>query len=999
MKTENYYLLLDLPYDPPEHDYDKIKKAIQKKRSIWTKRLSNAKYKSEAEEFLRVVKKMEEGMQDHNFRKNEALAAKKIIENEKKKFEKEKYERLDELILILSQKGYIFESELLLIKQEFSFTQQEIETKVTNVTLKTDEKFKNAQTNGRVRPALTKEKMKSINDLLDKLIKEPKVGRVPSLYDLIDLPESSYEKEVYDKANREYKALSNKGAGVSGDLLLRKDALSQVLTIFKDQETRLKYDESLKLKRFERMTSFVKIAGCTGELHKNVFEEIKTHAMNEGLPLADAEVRIKRLCEEENINILTTDQPASKEEMKREQCGYCGLVNKSNGKKCTGCGESLTVSCLKCHISFPSLNKHCPGCGLSHVSVSLQNEYIKRAEWSIMNKDYSSAEEWLEKAKYYWAGRMEIDSLSKKISQTIHLVEQQAIKIEQLMKESKFYQAESELIMLRRMHPSFEDIPIMERRIRRYINGAEAFTLKAKSSASDKEKIKFLLSALEESADCEEALKELRKFPPEPPNELRASTTQDAIKLDWKSPYKKDEVVYVIYRQEGDTSASKVGETAACTFQDKKAEPGVRYSYYIQSKRDQKVSEKSSVLNNLVRISEVEKLNASVTDEGIHLTWKSPKKTRIEVWRQDGNIPSKRGDGIKLSGVKQNEVWDRNAETGKEYGYLVILQYEDAQGRPLFSRGNGVKLIHTTASVGTVSVEEKDSIHFHWMPPSEGEVKLFSSVYPFDKYQQDQCFSYHTLLAESGNEVITSSHEGSARKERDFSGGIYILPVLKIGDNAIIGKQLTLKSVQPVSKVFGKKDKADLLLKWDWPDESQKVTIHYSHKGYQDPSAETRECSRFSYENFDGYRLDGIGEKQDTFVTIFVTEEWNGEKIHSKPVHYLYTEREPIEIRYSIAVQRKFFKKDASIKIKVPDYGLPNLVLVKQKGRMPNRKGDGEIIERYESSMKYSDDYIVTSLNDHLEDDCYAKLFFETKNDARNFKIVAEPGAKFSLFS
>ncbi|MGX2958154.1 hypothetical protein JNUCC23_02570 [Peribacillus sp. JNUCC 23] len=1002
MDQQNYYLLLELPYDPPEHNYDNIKKAIQKKRSLWTRRLSNATYRSEAESFLRMMERMEKDMQDHSFRETEAQAAKWLHDKEQQQKEKEKYEKLNKVILILSKKGYVLEEEVESIQKDLGFTTNEVITNIVSVPIKTNKSGAKHKETKSGRPALTKEKMKSICDLLDKLIDQPRVGKVTSLYDLLELPEGTGELDLHDKANAEYKLLSSKGV-VSGELLIKKDALSQALTVFKDKETRLKYDESLKMKRFESIAQYVKVAGCTGELEKSVYEELRIQAMNEGLSSADSEVRIKRVCDDENIAIVSKQQQAKQPIVELEHCGNCGLVNKAKGVSCTGCGQPLKIECKKCGVTSPSSSEHCSRCGISFISFYYQEHYLKRAEWALVNKDYVTAEAMVERAKYYWDGLAAIETLTDKITSFYRLVDKRVQKVEELMKASKFYSAERELNILKRTHPNLDTIPTFERDIRRQINGAESYINRAKIAATDQEKISLLLSSLEESVDCQTALTELSKYPPEPPTEVRAGITQDAIKLEWNSPYKQNDVMYEIYRkEEGTTMAKKVADTPHCVYADKKAEAGKRYSYYVQTIQGSKVSAKSSMISNLMKTSEVDSLKAQVKNEGIQVLWKSPGNTKIEVWRKEGSLPEGRGDGIKLSGVTQNNVLDINVESNKEYGYLVIVQYKDQQGKPFFSRGSGLMAVTSNESIGAISVDEqKDYIHFNWKPRLNGDIKLFYSDFPFDEYKPNECWSYSKIVRESGNEVVEIVSEGKAIKARNFSGFLHVLPVLKIGSSAIIGETFVLKSIQPVTKVVGRREQNDLILQWQWPEDTQKVTIRYSEKGFQDSAAEERECQRFSYKKFNGYKIDSIRESRDIFVTVFVTEEWEGEKFHSKPVQYLFTEREPMEIRYSLTIQRKMLglKKEAFLKIKMPEYGIPNLTLVKQKGRIPNRKSDGEIIQVIDNpNGEYTKEYII-SLNDYLEEDSYAKLFFETKEDALNYKIVAEPGTKFALFS
>ena len=41
MEMENYFILLELPFDPPESDTSKISEAISKKQAQWSRDQSN----------------------------------------------------------------------------------------------------------------------------------------------------------------------------------------------------------------------------------------------------------------------------------------------------------------------------------------------------------------------------------------------------------------------------------------------------------------------------------------------------------------------------------------------------------------------------------------------------------------------------------------------------------------------------------------------------------------------------------------------------------------------------------------------------------------------------------------------------------------------------------------------------------------------------------------------------------------------------------------------
>ena len=187
MENQNYYLLLELSYDPPDHNDENIKAAILKKRSVWSKRLSNSKYRSEAEEILKILKDAENDLKDKQFRIDEAKRAKAIVEKARIEKEKEQFKRLDHMIFILSKRGFIYEHEIELMANEFSFSQADIKKRITSVKVRKDTK----KTNNQAQPALTKEKMGQIDSLLHSLKIKAQKGNVPTLYDLLTLPESA----------------------------------------------------------------------------------------------------------------------------------------------------------------------------------------------------------------------------------------------------------------------------------------------------------------------------------------------------------------------------------------------------------------------------------------------------------------------------------------------------------------------------------------------------------------------------------------------------------------------------------------------------------------------------------------------------------------------------------------------------------------------------------------------------------------------------------------
>lgn len=85
---ENYFLLLELSFDPPENNEEKIKAAISAKRAQWSKEKNNPQKKAAVSEYLENLDKITAVMLDPKARKDEAAKAK--IKEEKKTGTEEK---------------------------------------------------------------------------------------------------------------------------------------------------------------------------------------------------------------------------------------------------------------------------------------------------------------------------------------------------------------------------------------------------------------------------------------------------------------------------------------------------------------------------------------------------------------------------------------------------------------------------------------------------------------------------------------------------------------------------------------------------------------------------------------------------------------------------------------------------------------------------------------------------------------------------------------------
>ena len=66
---ENYFILLELPFDLPESDTNKISEAISKKQAQWSRDQSNPVKKAKASEYLAALEDIKKVMLDPTARR------------------------------------------------------------------------------------------------------------------------------------------------------------------------------------------------------------------------------------------------------------------------------------------------------------------------------------------------------------------------------------------------------------------------------------------------------------------------------------------------------------------------------------------------------------------------------------------------------------------------------------------------------------------------------------------------------------------------------------------------------------------------------------------------------------------------------------------------------------------------------------------------------------------------------------------------------------------
>lgn len=126
MDRENYYLLLELSYDPPETDPKAISAAINKKQSQWSRYRNHPTKSTLAKRYIGMIPDIKKVLGDPGLREKEAEAAKKFKEQENKA----RFEKLDRHIRLLMKKGEITDKEVELLCKVHGMDEKEVRSRI-----------------------------------------------------------------------------------------------------------------------------------------------------------------------------------------------------------------------------------------------------------------------------------------------------------------------------------------------------------------------------------------------------------------------------------------------------------------------------------------------------------------------------------------------------------------------------------------------------------------------------------------------------------------------------------------------------------------------------------------------------------------------------------------------------------------------------------------------------------------------------------------------------
>ena len=990
MQQDNFYILLEISADPPEHNSQAIETAIKNKQGEWGKQRNHPTKGREAQRLLGLISDMRQKLSDPDFRQEEARRAKTIIAQK----EKEKFQRIDNAIKLISTKGYITNQEIKNLSKKFVINESEIRKRIKSCPIKNDKKENT-----------TSQKIKPLDKTIEKRIVSALqlVGK-KNLYDFLELSSKSSVKTLISRAQekeKEIRKIAKKDAVVTESEVLA----GLCLTVFKTLDSKNSYDLTRKQLSLTDLDNDLDIAGMDNIIQAEEFDALVKKGVSIGLSKDEAIDYIQKYSKKKKW-FLEISKHLSVDEMK--QCGICGLLNQASHFNCNGCGTPLELECPGCNTKNSNNSTACSNCGFYIGDMPNALGLIKKGKMALAGKNYEKAEALFREAEVYWPGNIEIVSANKQIKNYFNKINQYIQQLHNAIKEKNYYQAKQLISEIRKLNNKHSELS-KEAIINKKISSAEAWIKKALGFKNEKDIIQSYQSALAESKDCQSAIDGMNKLPPAPPTVLKTSTRNiQTISVSWRKSQSIGDLAYCVIRKKNTPPESiKDGEilvkTTQTLFEDNKAEAGQIYYYAVYTLRGETPSKSSALSQTVQRIAEVKDLNAKPSTGCINLSWKKPSNALdIEVWRKENGIPVNSSDGKRLEGVRHDGVLDSGLKNGTSYGYRIITIYKGIS--KAIEKSDGITISSTPSSpppfIDTLkSKKVKNKLNLSWKPPSRGNVILYISSKSFSFSKGDIINPYE--LVDLGEQVQPSTPNNAIYKIK-FQGVIYVLPITIEGELYVAGESIAVTSIDEVSQIRHEASGGKIFLEWEWPHNCNKTLVSYRHdrypKGFDDQVATKKYFTKVEYARESGFVISKP-EAKDYYFNIFVVSDKTEDSFFSSGIHYYLPGNDAINIAYEIKITKSIFGKIKNVQLILScsqPVQLSNLYLIKKRGNIPLNVDDGTNISIINTHIEKQ--AIIEIDISEIQANTYARVFFKDSDQMKKYRMVMPPKKKLKLF-
>ena len=950
---DNWYLVLELDFDPALEDENVIANKIDEKAKFWASKFNDykmgAQYRTWSQKIPQIRKDM---IGPDNIRKQ-------LVEEA----QKEVYEPIDKLLRNIGRKGNITSAEAEKISAKSKISIDIIKKRAEKLGIKYelvanddsqaiyDKYYKNKpasfETFENLKGMLASFSVATLYEFLfpDDSIKNAK-----------DLPCDVLSSKAIEKKKTEFyknDSISGTGAKLCGQCAL----------VFKDSASKKTYDDYLDyVNRKSILDDAKNVADISGSIDSNQCTDYINRLISVLHDDKTAEKLFFTFCKTEKI-IYSSNQ--NNQVNKNIKVCKCGCINDvSDGRKvCQSCGRELTVICPNCGAANDSIVQVCK-CGFRFENLDKAVALCEQADYASKSLDFKSAELFINEAKKLCPKGKEILNSVSIYNLFIEKSKEDLYELNDCIQQKRFLSAKAKYDYLRQVYPEYKNMLIASE-IENAISDANDLYKTASGLKTEADVIALGSRIYSTCVDFPGIKKLLEKYPPQP---VRSYTvTSDSFsrlnRIQWIPAVKDSSYSYIVVRSQNGwvqtpADGQIVYEGKSLSYSDVSIEPAQRYYYNIFAQRAGILSKGSQ--NNtdpVVNFFEIRDVSVKPGDASLGIEWTDiPASATVELYQLD---PEKYIGSIKSNGYVINGL--RN---DCRYQFRIALSYL-FDGEKKESAGIKVEGIPVspTMPIDTITVRPLKNNMYEaiWYKSSNTEeVKLYASISK-PKYNLRDIIPLNVL----NNEYMqlqtfplseAMQHELGTNKAGvlfEYSGSelIYVIPVVVKSGSGIFGSlasagKFSTVNVKSIRQVNGK-----ICITIDPIKDATGYIVLYRHDQFPIDIDDTKTIRKYIPEKI--YRLtndieiDGI-ESKKYYFSIFAEFIRNDEKIYSVQANYLFDNSPKKKIYYSIRFEKKIFGENKLVlEFRSDDFefSIPAIVVSSSIGNVPLTKSHGSVVQ------------------------------------------------------
>ena len=402
--ADNWYIVLELEFDPPVEDESIIAQKIDEKSKFWSTHFNDFKNGAQYRKWHQSIPQIKKDMiGENNIRKQLSTEACTIV-----------YGPIDKLLKTIGRKGNITADEGDKISKKLKVDVSAIKKRATKLGIKWEVPSVDYQA---VYDKYYKTKPQNASTF-DGMKQMLKTFNVDNLYDFLyagtsvknanRLPCETLRQRAKEKKKNEF--YKNDNISGTGSKLCGQCELA-----FKDDNSKQIYDNYLDYSKRKTILDDAKsIADISGELTSEQGDEVIGQLTQLFRDRKLSEKVLVAFCKMEKISY---NPAGSKEKNDNIKVCRCGCINDiSDGRKvCSNCGLPLSIKCPKCGTICDSNIRVCK-CGFKFENIDKAVALCEQAEHSIDSLEFDIAEAHLSDADRYWPGSEQVADLRKKLT-------------------------------------------------------------------------------------------------------------------------------------------------------------------------------------------------------------------------------------------------------------------------------------------------------------------------------------------------------------------------------------------------------------------------------------------------------------------------------------------------------------------------------------------------------------------------------------------------------